>query len=373
MKKLIFLIFIFHFLYSSQSSIKTWSSKELWNYIEFEQTNKQLNKNYFLIDPNKFLETNKKNDMILIENAQKKLFEKTKIPNYIIFISNINLKKESIEEFTFSIAGYISKQFPDVNITNSIITVFSINDRKMRIRTGTILKKIISDSNCLIILNNRKNKLRLKNYIQVTLDLINDIDLAYNSQLIQPMSEITILIIIILIIIIIGIIYCLIIESKGTKIKEEEQLNKIRKYLKKVKTDKKFVSESCVICLEEFTNINNVSSLPCGHQFHTKCITEWMLKSKTCPLCKKEITNLNSNENKNTNFNFDNLFSDNITERIWEVQREIFPYFVRYNYSNLWESNNNRNRSNRNRTSNTNEKSSFNFSHVTGGGATSDW
>ena len=98
-----------------------------------------------------------------------------------------------------------------------------------------------------------------------------------------------------------------------------------------------------------------------------------MLKSKTCPLCKKEITNLNSNENKNTNFNFDNLFSDNITERIWEVQREIFPYFVRYNYSNLWESNNNRNRSNRNRTSNTNEKSSFNFSHDTGGGATSDW
>ena len=371
MKKLIFLIFIFQFLYSFQSNINTWTSKELWNYIEFELSNKPLNKNYFLIDPNRYLQKNGKNELLLIENAQKKLFEETKIPNYIIFISNINFKKESIEDFAFSIAKNIYKQFPTVNISNSIISVFSIKDRKMRIRTGTILKNTISDSNCLLILNNRKYELRKGNYNKVTLDLINDINLAYNSKLTLFTSQIIIILIIISIIIIVSIIICCIIQNKNSK--EEEQLDKIRDYLKKVKTNKKFVSESCVICLEEFNNVDNVSSLPCGHQFHTKCITEWMLKSKTCPLCKKEITNLNSNENKNTNFNFDNLFSDNITERIWEVQREIFPYFVRYNYSNLWESNNNRNRSNRNRTSNTNEKSSFNFSHDTGGGATSDW
>ncbi len=38
------------------------------------------------------------------------------------------------------------------------------------------------------------------------------------------------------------------------------------------------------------------------------CITEGMLISKTCPLCKKEKKNLNSN--KNTSYNFDNLFSE---------------------------------------------------------------
>ena len=372
MKKLFFLIFIFQILYTSQSNINTWTSKELWNYIEFELSNKPLNKNYFLIDPNRHLYKFGKNEMLLIENAQKKLFEETKIPNYIIFISNINLKKESIEDFTFSIAKHIYIKFPDVNITNSIITVFGIQNRKMRIRTGTILKNKILDSTCLQILNNRKSQLRKGNYNKVALDLINDILLAYNNKFNSYNIFIIILIIIIIIFIIITlIIYCITKENK-----EEYQLNKIREYLRKVKTNKKFVSESCVICLENFDNINNVSSLPCGHQFHTKCITEWMLKSKTCPLCKKEIKNLNiSNENKSSNLNSDNnLFGERLSERIWEVQREIFPNFANINYSNLWKRNINRsyNRSS-NETSYCSRDNDFSCDHDTGGGATSDW
>ncbi len=65
-------------------------------------------------------------------------------------------------------------------------------------RSGTIIKNKISD--CLIILNNRIIHLK-KNYNQITLDLINDINLTYNSQLNPFMSEITISIIIISIII----------------------------------------------------------------------------------------------------------------------------------------------------------------------------
>ncbi len=66
-------------------------------YSEFELSNKQLNKNNFLIVPNRYLQTNRKNEMILMENAQKKLFEETKTPNYIIFISNINFKKNKLK------------------------------------------------------------------------------------------------------------------------------------------------------------------------------------------------------------------------------------------------------------------------------------
>ncbi len=92
-------------------------------------------------------------------------------------------------------------------------------------RSGTIIKNKISD--CLIILNNRIIHLK-KNYNQITLDLINDINLTYNSQLNPFMSEITISIIIIsiiiLIIILIGIIYYIIINcvTQNNKNKEEE-------------------------------------------------------------------------------------------------------------------------------------------------------
>ena len=43
---------------------------------------------------------------------------------------------------------------------------------------------------------------------------------------------------------------------------------------------------NCSICIEK---VNNGFSLECGHRFHNKCITHWLLNNKTCPVCRKEI------------------------------------------------------------------------------------
>ena len=43
---------------------------------------------------------------------------------------------------------------------------------------------------------------------------------------------------------------------------------------------------SCSICIE---NINDGFSLDCGHIFHNRCITHWLLENETCPVCRKEI------------------------------------------------------------------------------------
>ena len=35
---------------------------------------------------------------------------------------------------------------------------------------------------------------------------------------------------------------------------------------------------------------NQISTLPCGHRYHVKCISEWMLKKKSiCPMCREKI------------------------------------------------------------------------------------
>ena len=48
---------------------------------------------------------------------------------------------------------------------------------------------------------------------------------------------------------------------------------------------------ACSACLESFTEKCEVSSTPCGHVFHTKCIESWFRKDKnTCPQCRKWCT-----------------------------------------------------------------------------------
>ncbi|KAG0345442.1 E3 ubiquitin-protein ligase rnf13 [Podila humilis] len=46
-------------------------------------------------------------------------------------------------------------------------------------------------------------------------------------------------------------------------------------------------NDMCAVCLDEFTEGEEVRTLPCHHEFHCECIDPWLTrKSPTCPLCK---------------------------------------------------------------------------------------
>ena len=57
---------------------------------------------------------------------------------------------------------------------------------------------------------------------------------------------------------------------------------------------------TCCICLEDFTDKNDLESskddkqvviLPCkAHFYHEQCIGEWIKKNNACPICRDEIT-----------------------------------------------------------------------------------
>lgn len=45
---------------------------------------------------------------------------------------------------------------------------------------------------------------------------------------------------------------------------------------------------SCSICLEDFNEGEIASIIPCGHIFHTDCISHWLKKKNNCPNCRIE-------------------------------------------------------------------------------------
>ncbi|KAL9242068.1 hypothetical protein vseg_016107 [Gypsophila vaccaria] len=42
----------------------------------------------------------------------------------------------------------------------------------------------------------------------------------------------------------------------------------------------------CSICLENFVEGNDLVSLPCGHRFHTLCLSPWLKTCGECPYCR---------------------------------------------------------------------------------------
>lgn len=45
--------------------------------------------------------------------------------------------------------------------------------------------------------------------------------------------------------------------------------------------------ETCVICLEEYKNLDDVATLKiCHHDFHVSCIRKWLSIKNSCPICK---------------------------------------------------------------------------------------
>ncbi|PIN11933.1 putative E3 ubiquitin ligase [Handroanthus impetiginosus] len=52
---------------------------------------------------------------------------------------------------------------------------------------------------------------------------------------------------------------------------------------------KKKENDECVICWAGYKNGAMLTTLPCAHQYHSKCINTWLRLNKQCPICQKEV------------------------------------------------------------------------------------
>ncbi|GMP86557.1 hypothetical protein CsSME_00039288 [Camellia sinensis var. sinensis] len=46
---------------------------------------------------------------------------------------------------------------------------------------------------------------------------------------------------------------------------------------------------TCVVCLEEFGKGTKLTSMPCSHLFHHRCIVPWLESHNSCPTCRSIV------------------------------------------------------------------------------------
>lgn len=70
---------------------------------------------------------------------------------------------------------------------------------------------------------------------------------------------------------------------------QNKEMPKNKDELAKFKYTIRSALDACEICIEDYTEGDNLICLPCLHKFHENCILKWAEKSPTCPNCQRNI------------------------------------------------------------------------------------
>ena len=64
-------------------------------------------------------------------------------------------------------------------------------------------------------------------------------------------------------------------------------------------------NNTCIICFDAISH-NDKHFLHCGHQFHCKCIKQWLAQSHDCPICKSPAKGrcVDDDDNNSTHSSF---------------------------------------------------------------------
>ena len=63
---------------------------------------------------------------------------------------------------------------------------------------------------------------------------------------------------------------------------------------------------------------NQISTLPCGHRYHVKCITQWMMQRKNiCPMCREKI-----------DVDIPEIDEEDLQNELLNIQIELHPAFA---------------------------------------------
>ena len=246
--QLMFLLVIIFPLYNS----KDWDAKSL-----ADLPDKDL-----IIDTNNYLDRRSLSYTKTL-NYIREIMDKKKFQVYVYFINSISSDYKSqgflsnnvnIEKFVNDLAFYVEKGRPDKD-KNSLFIVFSIDDRKDRIRTGENVKQILTNQRADIYLENLKSKLRSKLYTEALEDLLYNLNwrLTKNTFWYDFFEGFFSYLIVF------GVCFgcCYAMKSDTYKPYEkdylaENKLEKIKRISENNKDNVKFVEDNCIICLEEF-------------------------------------------------------------------------------------------------------------------------
>ena len=73
---------------------------------------------------------------------------------------------------------------------------------------------------------------------------------------------------------------------------QRRKSNRLARGLSVSMSKKNDFTNTCFLCLGEYTNGSQVCCSPnpaCNHGFHKECIVEWLMKRDVCPLCREDF------------------------------------------------------------------------------------
>ena len=153
-------------------------SKDIWKKIINNKSNITLinDTNYFIFQESDYCKKDiYSEDMKKLYEKQKSFFSKWKTSNYIFVVDNLDEDLETIEEGAAHLSEYISNEF-HVNMERSVLGLFSVQTRRMRIRTGDIARISITDKEAQALLYSLGDLLAQKNYYEAFLKLYDNLD-----------------------------------------------------------------------------------------------------------------------------------------------------------------------------------------------------
>ena len=290
-------------------------------------------------------------------------------------------KKIDISNYTEIVFDEIYEKKLVKSDASVILAVVSIEGKIMTMKAKGTVSFTITQQDCYNILNIINNYYSYGEYSYGTLELGKLINYyLVNTSFFSRNKRFFLMILILILSFVFCYILALIAQRIREKrnlrltMSDEEKLYKIREFLKKCKADKKILSDNCIICLEPFdnctsvnhsivaepndnNNINNnkdnlieeenkdkdavaiemqnmsndninnksnmtdnqISTLPCGHRYHVRCITEWMLKKKSiCPMCREKMDVSISDHGE----------EEDLQSELLNIQIELHPAFA---------------------------------------------
>ena len=80
-------------------------------------------------------------------------------------------------------------------------------------------------------------------------------------------------------------------------------------------------NEKCAICLNNITEQTGIIKTSCGHFYHLKCASGWLVNNDSCPMCRKILTE---------NEQIGEIFQDTVNE----YEKKIYDMKQYYDYYN---------------------------------------
>ena len=108
-------------------------------------------------------------------NKQRAFFYSRKTSNYIFVVEKFDENLESLEDGAFHLSQYLYNEY-QVKMENSVLAIFSIQTRRITIRTGEITKNNITDSEAASIISSLGDLLRQNNYYEAFLKYYDELD-----------------------------------------------------------------------------------------------------------------------------------------------------------------------------------------------------